>query len=1070
MTTNRAQTCSEVRLALGRPADFGVLDQANGEVVHQVVSHDGPAVIRGCPGSGRTSVAIEVAHQLREKLGGDVFILAPDRLRVDLLQSAGEHALPGIVRPVRTPVALAYSFVSKWYVERKDPQPAPQLLTGAQEDLALAEAIEAQLVEWPESLNDALGMPEFRMQIRNLMARAREAGWDGHKLESVGHDLEREIWVATGRLMQIWQEQSLRESGDTVSHFESAELQERAAQIITRWHEDAGSEAVVANLGAPAAVVVDDLQDCTRATLSLLEALHAVGTRVVVTADSDVAVSVYRGGEPHLDVRFADRLGAKSFYLGPTHRGNQTLRAVVQRVSEQTTVRHDARHRLMGAVDSREDSSGLSVNTYGSAAQEANAIARMITRYQLGRGLGISRSVPLDRQVVITRNSADVKRLHFSLMRNGIESTIRSRATVYAANQTTSILLLLLSSDPFGPTDFELFDRLLRSPLVNAHTAKLRKLSDVYRARIDADVKSVLQMCEDLASDKPEVQALKEYVRKVGLAEVLDDVTKAFDLLKLGRKVRSESPQIALWELWELADVTEEWRQRAIRPGTDSAVFDERLDAVVSLFRSADVWQQRNPGASAEHFSSEFLSQRLPTDTLAQTGKRPIGVQILTVSEAVGQEWDVVYLASMQDGTWPNLALRDQLSQAGDIAQLRSLSPHEWANQKSWNTGRARRKARLTEEYRQLAAAVSRAKSALHVSAVQNEDDVPSQFVYRLAKWVGTPLIDGYHLPVTPVPSGIDTRSLVGTLRQKLAQRLVEDDAHLYASLLALLALAGIDQANPRVWNGVGGLTPTADESKQMVTLSPSQIETLIDCPAKWFLTRHGGSVPASEAILTGNLVHKLAEEWSEADFEELKSHLDELWDDEYFDRETSLGMAEYESTLEKVKKLADYLEAWKGKTVDIEHPFAQVVDIGGTKLRIAGRIDRLEHTEDGVVVTDIKTGRVPSQKETQNHLQLAAYQFALNARGENVQKARLLALREKSPDKYIQHSLFNKGERKDSDPVVSDQRERLAEVIKLAAEIAAGNTFLATPNANICRSCPVKNICPAQDEGRRTL
>ncbi|MCW1043356.1 hypothetical protein OJ597_13340, partial [Streptococcus anginosus] len=80
-------------------------------------------------------------------------------------QSAGEHALPGIVRPVRTPVALAYSFVSKWYVERKDPQPAPQLLTGAQEDLALTEAIEAQLVEWPESLNDALGMPEFRMQI-----------------------------------------------------------------------------------------------------------------------------------------------------------------------------------------------------------------------------------------------------------------------------------------------------------------------------------------------------------------------------------------------------------------------------------------------------------------------------------------------------------------------------------------------------------------------------------------------------------------------------------------------------------------------------------------------------------------------------------------------------------------------------------------------------------------------------------------------------------------------------------------------------------------------------------------
>ncbi|EPD30903.1 UrvD/REP family ATP-dependent DNA helicase [Gleimia europaea] len=1070
MTTIHAQTRSGVRLALGRPADFGELDQANRQVVRQVVSHDGPAVIRGCPGSGRTSVALAVARELREKLGGDVFIVTPDRLRVDLLQSAGEQALPGIVRPVRTPVALAYSFVSRWYVERKDPLPAPQLLTGAQEDLELAEAIEAELVEWPQSLTDALEMPEFRMQIRNLMARAREAGWDGHKLESVGRDLGREIWVSTGRLMQIWQEQAQRESGDVGKRFESAELQERAAQIIMRWQEDAQDEGVVANLDAPAAVVVDDLQDCTRATLSLLEALHAVGTRLVVTADSDVAVSVYRGGEPHLDVRFSDRLGAESFSLGPTHRGNQKLRAVVQRATEQTTVRHDARHRLMGAVDSSEDNSGLSVNTYGSAAQEANAIARMITRYQLGRGPGISEPVPLDQQVIITRNSADVKRLHFSLMRNGIESTIRSRATVYAANQTTAILLFLLNSDPFGPTDSELFDRLLRSPLVNAHTAKLRKLSDVYRARIDPDVTSILQMCEDLASNRPEIQQLKDRARNVGLAEVLDDVMKAFSLLKLGRKVCGESPQIALWKLWELAGVCDDWRQRAIRPGTDSAVFDERLDAVVSLFRSADVWQQRNPGASAQQFASELLAQRLPTDNLAQVGRRPIGVQILTVSEAVGQEWDVVYLASMQDGTWPNLALRDQLSQAGDIAQLRSLSPQEWANQESWNTGRARRKAALTEEYRQLAAAVSRAKSALHVSAVQNEDAVPSQFVYRLAKWVETPLIDGYHLPVTPVPAGIDTRSLVGALRQKLAQRLEEDDAQLYAGLLALLARAGVDQANPRVWNGVGGLTPAVDEAGQMVTLSPSQIETLIDCPARWFLSRHGGSVPPSEAILTGNLVHKLAEEWPEADFEELKSHLDELWDDEYFDRNTALGMAEYESTLEKVKKLADYLAAWKGKTVDIEHPFAQVVEIDGTKLRIAGRIDRLEHTEDGVVVTDIKTGRVPSQKDTQNHLQLAAYQFALHARGENVQKARLLALKEKSPDKYIQHSLFSEGERTEKEPPALDQREQLAQAIKLAAELAAGNTFLATPSANTCRSCPVKNICPAQDEGRRTL
>lgn len=1063
MTATSNPTPHSLRLVRGGVSEFGELSNANAKIVQSIVEGDVPVVVRGAPGSGRTSVALAVAKGLREKLGGNVYVITPDRLRADLLQRAGELALPGIVRPVRTQISLAYTFTSTWYVERLEPLPAPQLLTGAQEDLALAEAIEAGLVEWPESLRNSLQMPEFRMQIRNLMARVHEAGWDGVKLEALGRQFDRGVWTATGKLMQIWQEQRRLEGPEATLRLDSSSLQEHAAALVRNWDANRESEGVVADLPLPSAVVVDDLQDCTRATLSLLEALHQAGTRVIVTADSDVAVSVYRGGEPHLDVRFARRLGAQAIYLGPTHRGNQAMRAIVQRVTEQTSVQHSAHHRLAGSVDPNTDASGLSVTTYGSAAQEANAIARTIVRYQLGRGPGVNHPVPLKDQAIIVRTSSDVRRLRFALLRNGIEATVRRRATVYAANVTTATLLRLLARDPLQ-SEAVLFDDLLRGPFINARTEHLRKVTDIFRARIDEANTSIFAMVEQLMSGRPETEKVREHLKLVGLEQILGDLERAWSLMKLGEKVRVHSPQEALWALWEAADVQEKWVKKALKPGVDSVVFDERLDAVVSLFRSADVWQQRNEDSSAEHFAHELLEERVPTDTLAPSGQRPKGVQILTASDAIGQEWDVVYIASVQDGKWPNLTLRDRLSQAGDIADLRNTPEVEWASLSSWNSNRSRRKASLTEEYRYLGAAVSRALRALHISAIQNEEEAPSQFLYKLAKWIGVERIDGFHLPVTPVNPGIDTRSLVARLRQKLAQSESGPEHEYLSTLLALLTVAGAQSANPANWNGIGGITQESGVAGVVPRLSPSQIETLVQCPARWFFTQHGASGFENVASSTGSLIHKLAEQWPEAECDELLEHLDELWDDETLDRETTLGQAEYQKVVNKLEKLANYLAGWRGKEVDVERPISSKVEIDGKELLISGRIDRLEHVDKGVIVTDIKTGKGVSKKDTEMHLQLAAYQFALAALGEDVKEARILSLEKSRDTVTVQPGLFQEEPKSEEDLQVV-----LASFIKSAAESASGQSFEAFPDT-YCAYCPAKNTCPVFGEGERTL
>lgn len=1064
-----------VRLVQASGDAYDQLDSANSAVVDRVVADTRPTVIRGCPGSGRTSVALNIAKRLYEQADGDVLVVVPDRLRADLLQVAGERAIPGVVRPVRTPVSLAFDYTSRWFVERMNPLPAPQLKTGAREDSDLTRAIDDGLVQWPSELSEeTLQMPEFRMEVRNLMARARESGWSGADLETIGRKIRRGMWISTGQLMEKWAEQAGNaDSPDEPPLYDSAGLQELAAEIISTWNNRKIHEGVTSELNAPAAVVVDDLQDCTGATLALLEALHGVGTRIIATADPDVAVATYRGGEPHLDGRLIQKIDATVELLGPTHRGNQALRKVVQKVTEQVTVQDAAMRRTMGSYDASTDASGLSVKVYGSQAQENNAIARTILRYQLGYGPGTTGTVPLANQAVVVRSSADVNRIRFGLLRNGIPTTVRRRALTYSSDPVTSTMLQLLdgNSADIG-SEHELLDRVLRSPLINARMTDIRRITDFYRAHVDPQKTPLINIVEDIVNEEDGTDKVRQKASEYGLDQTLTHLIKAFHLIKLGRKLRAESPQVALWQLWELADVTELWARRALRPGVDSEVFDERLDAVVSLFRTADVWEQRQPDVVAEKFAHALLEERLPTDTLAETGQRPNGVQVLTVAQAIGQDWDVVYIAGMQDGHWPNLTLRDRLSRAGEVTELANGNIELEALSHDGASARTMRKAALVEEYRLLAAAVSRARQALHISAVQSDDEAPSFVLNNLAKWAGTPLEDGIHIPVTQVEPGIDTRSLVARLRQALGKTKNEDLQEWYATLLAVLADEGIHLANPASWNGVGGLTPEAPETNEPVTLSPSQIEMLVQCPARWFLTRHGGDKPWNEKAAIGTLVHEIAEELPEADLDEMLERLDELWDDELFPRDTALGKREYESIVEKVEKLANYLVSWRGKNVLIEHPVFQKVNVGGETFNIAGRLDRIEQTPDGVVITDIKTGSVPTKEDTVAHLQLAAYQFALNAQNVAINKARLLALSQGKPENWIQPNLFTEGEfsiTRNKKINIGETRQELEKQIATAARIARGSIFPPITGSH-CSHCPVKQMCPVMDEGLRTL
>ena len=371
-------------------------------------------------------------------------------------------------------------------------------------------------------------------------------------------------------------------------------------------------------------------------------------------------------------------------------------------------------------------------------------------------------------------------------------------------------------------------------------------------------------------------------------------------------------------------------------------------------------------------FVDEVLASELPEDSLAP--RRSAETVLVTTPPAlIGREFDVVVVAGLQDGVWPNLRPRGTLLHAGLLPRVVTAMRAGAPLPAPETTAEARVSVR-SDELRLFALAASRARRQLVLSCTANDDEQPSMLMAYATE------------RVTSRRRPLHLRGLVGALRRELVAT-VDVEA---ASALALLAEEGVPGAHPDDWYGLAAPSTNAPlvdldaDPEALVAVSPSQIDRAEESPLGWFIDRVAAP-PSGLAASIGTLVHAVVEEAGartdgDTSIETLWAAVEERWRELRFEAGW-VAERERRGARRMAEGAADYLAnfADDGKVLlGAEGRFTLVVD----RVRLTGTIDRVEASPDGTtVIVDLKTGRTPpTAAQTAQHPQLAAYQLAARA------------------------------------------------------------------------------------------
>ncbi|MFZ4374312.1 MAG: ATP-dependent helicase, partial [Mycobacterium sp.] len=813
----------------------------------------------GGPGTGKTALLIDAAVE-HIAGGGDpesVLLLTSARLAATVrgaitarLLNAGSGGLAVVREPlVRSVHSYAFGVLRNAAARVGDPP--PRLVTGAEQDGVIRELLAGDLEDgahgWPRELRPALTTVGFAGELRDLLARCAERGVDAEELKRIGRAAGRPEWVGAARFARQYEQVMLLRASvgtaapqATVPALGAADLVGAALEALA-----ADPDLLAAERARIRLLLVDDAQQLDPQAATLVRVLAAGADRTLLAGDPNQAVFGFRGAD-------ADLLSADASAITLT-RSHRCAPAIARAISGIAAGLPGTGWRTLDGRDGDEDGDGsVTVTVAASAHAEAAVIADALRRAHLVDG------VPWSQLAVIVRSVSAAAALTRALSVSGVPVDPPTSGGAISEYVSVRSLLVVLAATDAGLDD-DSAEALLTGPIGRVDPVSLRQLRRALR-RADRSLRDAFtgpapQLPAPLAAPVKRVRAV---------------------LAAAARSHRSHhDPRYTLWQVWERSGLQRRWVAAADRGGADGALAERNLAAVTALFDITETYVARTAGASLSGLLEHVAALQLPPVAADAT---PTGetVAVLSPHAALGRDWEMVVIAGLQDGLWPNTTPR-----GGVLGTQRLLDVLDGLGEDV-----SVRAPLLAEERRLLIAAMGRARRRLLITAVDSdagdEATLPSVFVPELARLAGGDLGAAVAPPVQ-APPVLSPAAVVGRLRAVVCAPAgaVEEDRRVRAAeQLGRLAAAGVPGADPRQWQGMGQVStdePLWSGDDHTVTLSPSTLQTLVDCPLRWLAERHGGTETRGLNSTLGSVVHALVAESSKSEAQ-LVAELDTVW------------------------------------------------------------------------------------------------------------------------------------------------------------------------------------------------
>jgi superfamily I DNA/RNA helicase/RecB family exonuclease len=994
--------------------------------------------------------------------------------------------------------AFCYALVRRF--ADTDPLAAPlRLLTAPEQEFRIRETLagsrETRRVAWPDSLDRAFGTRAFASEVRSVVARARQLGMDPDDISTAGLEAQRPEWVAVGEFFEEYLD--VLDAEQVVDY---AELVHRSRILLA-------DPEVAARLRAEIdEVFVDEYQDTDPSQVRLLQVVAGDGRNLVVVGDPDQSVYAFRGADVRGIAEFPDRFRtaagalAPVLALGETRRFGKALLGTSRRIAERLALPGSLPAEIRSTFRSPRSAPGLPYGraeayTYDSVGAEADQVAELLRAAHLRDG------VPWDAMAVLVRSGrAMIPGLSRALSAAGVPVEVAGDEIPLAIDPAVSPLLLGLQVAARGRTiDPDDAQVLLTSPVGGLDAMAVRRLGRALRRAERAELAGT-------SLPRPSAQLIATALRHPGLiADLIDDDERpelraaaalADLLLRCERCIADGgTAEEALRVLWSGTRWPVRLQEQAAAGGESGRRANRDLDAICALFDIAHRSEEVSGLRGVAGFLAEVEGQQIPADTLGEADLRGGAVRLLSAHRSKGLEWDLVVVAGVQEGTWPDVRRR------GSLLEPDRLGPHGLVEIEPTAS-------RIAEERRLFYVACTRARRRLVVTAVagtEGEGDQPSRFLTELGVQV---------VPVTGRPRRpLTLAALVAELRRTCADPesppALRDEA---ALRLARLADATDEQGRPLVptadparWWGMRELSDAAaavTTPETPIALSGSQLAGLLGCPRQWFLSRRGqADPPRSTAATFGSVIHVLADHGARSDVPagELAAHLEQVWHQLSFDAKwlSSVERAEAEDALGR-------FVGWQAARPEMELlgtevRFRVLVDLGSDRVQLTGSADRVERDPEGRIrIVDFKTSRsAPQSADVAVQDQMGVYQLAVLAGafdelagpGARPGGAELVYLRLSDgsaltaggtlPKTFHQASLDDvpwptdvpdDGPDPQSLPAGLDlQPTWVHRRLAVAAHLVRRERFVARVGPG-CRYCPFASSCPAQPVGRQVV